>query len=106
MIDTVTASLGQEASAVPAHSLSMAVGFGLGRRLWPVFAEVVRIFVERFFASLAKSPGWRPAGSHRQRPVALMLHAVSAIPSLIPARCRGAIRLWLAACLPQCWSEP
>jgi hypothetical protein len=57
MIDTVTASLVQEASAVLAYSLSIAVGFGLGWRLWPVFVEVVRIFVERFLASLAKDPG-------------------------------------------------
>ena len=58
-------------------------------------------------ASLPRSPrglGWRPAGPHRQRAVALMLRAVSAIPSLIPARCRGAIKLWRAACSPQCCS--
>src|SRR3954454_10203549 len=33
-----------------------------------------------------------------------MLRAVSAIPSLIPARCRGETTLWLAPCLPQCCS--
>src|SRR3954454_15415213 len=57
MIDIVTTSLVQDAIAVLAHGLSMAVVFGLVWRLWPVFVEVVRILVERLLASLAKRLG-------------------------------------------------
>jgi hypothetical protein len=65
MIDTVPASLVQEAIAVLARSLSVVV-FSLVWRLWPVFVEVVRILVERVLASLAKRLGMetrRPAST-------------------------------------------
>src|SRR4051794_17575112 len=57
MIDTVTASLVQDASAILAHGLSMTVVFGLVWRLWPVFVEVIWIVVERSLASLAERLG-------------------------------------------------
>src|SRR3954471_16076098 len=66
MIDIVTTSLVQDAIAVLAHGLSMAVVFGFVWRLWPVFVEVVRILVERVLASLAKRLGMetrRPAST-------------------------------------------
>jgi hypothetical protein len=66
MIETVTASLVQEAIAVLARSLSVVVVFSLVWRLWPVFVEVVRILVERVLASLAKRLGMetrRPAST-------------------------------------------
>lgn len=66
MIDTVTASLVQNAIAVLAHGLSMAVVFGLVWRLWPVFVEVAWLLVERFLASLAERLGMearRPAST-------------------------------------------
>jgi hypothetical protein len=66
MIDTVTTSLVQDAIAVLAHGLSMAVVFGLIWRLWPVFVEVAWLLVERSLASLAERLGMearRPAST-------------------------------------------
>jgi len=70
MIDTVTASLVQDASAILAHGLSMTVVFGLIWRLWPVFVEVIWLLVERSLASLAERLGMearRPASTTGRR---------------------------------------
>src|SRR3954468_13692947 len=70
MIDIVTTSLVQDAIAVLAHGLSMAVVFGLVWRLWPVFVEVIWLLVERSLASLAERLGMearRPASTTARR---------------------------------------